>query len=206
MRVVSVHEQPSFLKDGTLMICKLNKVKQEGFYREIHDTDLKRIYAVEKNTNEKWLRDNPEATVIVFEWVLKYYDSDGRRYYEYKYILPVTLKNIDELDVVKVHKNFIAHNDGMIEDTPTYKEKYLKAEEKMRKIKEIIAYLSFDNFSTLFNFLKACYDKFKIIRNIIDDTDTGSEERVFSDKIGYVNDNEYLIYEGINKIYFIGCK
>ena len=186
------------------MICKLNKVKQEGFYREIHDTDIKRIYEVLKNTNENLLREDPEATVIVVEWVLRKYDSDGRRHYEYE--LPVTLKNIDELDVVKLHKNFIAHNGDMIEDIPTYKEKYLKAEEKMREIKEIITYLNFDNFSTLFNFLKACRDKFRVICNIIDDTDTGSEERVFSNKIGYVNDNEYLIYEGINKIYRIGCK
>ena len=116
---------------------KLNKVKEIGFYRAIEDEKPDYIFEVIENTNEEWLKDEPNAKLLIDEWSYEYTDTDDRRHYETFGNL-VQVQYADEIDVVKMNEKFIVSGNAgthLTENIPTYKEKYLSLKAENEKLK-----------------------------------------------------------------------
>jgi hypothetical protein len=107
---------------------KLNEVKEIGFYT----TNLKKrkiIYEVIKNTDEQWLKDEPNEVLLIDTWTFIGKDSDDRRKYE---CLGGNMTSVKFAEPIKVFK---------ITDT-TYTEPYGNCgafmHEKRKSYKELL--------------------------------------------------------------------
>lgn len=105
---------------------KLNEVKEKGFYRSINDDDIEFIFEVIENTDEEWLKQCPNKTLLVDEWLYDYTDNDDRRVYScHGTLVPVISE--DAIEVIKLKNNYKVYGrmgSSLIEDKMTYKEKY----------------------------------------------------------------------------------
>ena len=112
---------------------KLNEITETGFYYQPEDTNRDYIYEVIKNTDEEWLKDNPDHKFLIDEWLFDYIDHDDRANYGTAGNL-IAVENADPVEVVKItdKKYKIQGRCGecLIEDKLTYKEKL----EKIKKI------------------------------------------------------------------------
>lgn len=105
---------------------KLNQIKETGFYKAVNDTTPEYIYEVIDNTDEEWLKEEPEAKLLIDDWGYEYTDNDERRHYETFGNL-IQVKYADDIEVEKMPENFlISGNCGthLTEDKLTYKQKY----------------------------------------------------------------------------------
>lgn len=120
---------------------KLKEVNKTGFFISIDDKERKHIYEVFKNGDEKWLKEEPEATFLVDEWIYSYTDVNDRKIYEVWGVLVVLNHDNDicELDVEEItDTKYVKIADvTLMEDKPTYKELYLELKNIM-KVKDII--------------------------------------------------------------------
>lgn len=113
---------------------KLNEIKEVGFYT----TDLKNrkvIYEVLENTDEVWLKEEPDETLLIDEWTYTGIDAHDRKVYECLGGNLIGVKFADNIDVTKitdVDYTTPYGNSGTIirEDLPTYKELLLELIEK----------------------------------------------------------------------------
>lgn len=122
---------------------KLNEVKEIGFYRAKKDEIPNYIFEVIKNTDKEWLKDNPEAILLIDEWGYEYTDDDDRRHYE-TFGRLMQVQNADEIEVEKMTENFVVSGKAgthLTEDKPTYKERYLKIKNLTKEMKKIIVVL-----------------------------------------------------------------
>lgn len=105
---------------------KLNEIKEVGFYT----TDLKNrevIYEVLENTDDVWLKEEPDETLLIDEWTYIYDDNDDRKVYEciggnltsVKFAEPV---NVIKITDVKYSAPYGNSGTLMREEKPTYKE------------------------------------------------------------------------------------
>ena len=122
---------------------KLNEVTETGYYTCELDAERETIFEVIKNTDEVWLKEAPEQTLLIDEWIYKYTDEDGRKHYEIYGGNLVSVVNAEPFDVVKITdtKYSISGIAGthLMEDKPTRLEiaeqqlKQLKADNKQLK-------------------------------------------------------------------------
>lgn len=109
-------------------IIKLNEVSEPGFYVAEDDEERLYLYEVLENTDEEWLKEEPDAILLVEEWIYSYTDYDDRKIYE----LSSTLQYIEQADssnVIKLENKFKLFGQAglyLIEDKPTYKELYMQ--------------------------------------------------------------------------------
>lgn len=105
---------------------KLNEIKEVGFYT----TDLKNrevIYEVLENTDDVWLKEEPDEMLLIDEWTYIYDDNDDRKVYEciggnltsVKFAEPVNVIKITDVKYSAPYGNF---GTLMREEKPTYKE------------------------------------------------------------------------------------
>lgn len=161
---------------------KLNKVKETGFYKSVKDEKPDYIFEVIKNTDKKWLKDNPQATLLIDEWGYEYTDDDDRRHYETFGSL-TSIQNADEIEVEKMIENFIVSGQAgnhLTEDKLTYKEKFIMLKQALEEIKKLIQ-IHFENSCML----ESCYYK----------NECG--ENCYPKKSGKI---EYCCYENAEKI------
>ena len=107
---------------------KLNEVNEIGFYRAINDDKSNFIFEVIENTDDNWLKDDPNAKLLVDEWGYEYTDTDDRKHYETFGTL-IQVQYADEIEVEKINKKFIVSGKAgthLTEDKTTYKEKINK--------------------------------------------------------------------------------
>lgn len=105
---------------------KLNQIKETGFYKAVNDATPEYIYEVIDNTDEEWLKENPEAKLLIDEWGYEYTDNDERRHYETFGNL-IQVRYADDIEVEKMPENFLISGDcgtHLTEDKLTYKQKY----------------------------------------------------------------------------------
>lgn len=102
---------------------KLNEVTETGYYTCELDTERETIFEVIKNTDEVWLKETPEQTLLIDEWTYEYTDEDGRKHYEIYGGNLVSVVNAEPFDVVKITdtKYIISGKMGthLMEDKPT---------------------------------------------------------------------------------------
>ena len=104
---------------------KLNEIKKVGFYRAINDKKPNYIFEVFKNTDKEWLKDNPQAKLLVDEWGYEYTDEEDRRHYE-TFGRLMQVQNADKIEVKKMTESFVISGKSgnhLTENKPTYKEK-----------------------------------------------------------------------------------
>ena len=81
---------------------KLNEITETGYYTCELDAERETIFEVIKNTDEIWLKEAPEQTLLIDEWTYKYTDEDGRKHYEIYGGNLVSVVNAEPFDVVKI--------------------------------------------------------------------------------------------------------
>ena len=124
---------------------KLNEITETGYYTCELDTERETIFEVIKNTDEVWLKEAPEQTLLIDEWTYKYTDEDGRKHYEIYGGNLVSVVNAEPFDVVKITDTKYTmdvsdptiaskcNGTSMMEDKPTRLE---IAEQQLNKLKE----------------------------------------------------------------------
>ena len=116
---------------------KLNEITETGFYTSELDTERETIFEVIKNTDEVWLKEAPEQTLLIDEWTYEYTDEDGRKHYEIYSGNLVSVVNAEPFDVVKITdtKYIISGKFGthLMEDKPTRLE---IAEQQLNQLKK----------------------------------------------------------------------
>lgn len=120
----------------------LKEVTETGFYCAVDDNERYYIFEVLNNTDEEWLKENPEQTLLIDEWIYDYTDYDDRKVYGTSGNLVATCNDISTCKVYKIedtkYKIFGKCGQFLIEDKPTYKEQLAREKQKLGKIKEIL--------------------------------------------------------------------
>ena len=121
---------------------KLNEIKEVGFYVDQLDEQREIIYEVIENTDEEWLKEAPEQTLLIDEWIYDYTDYDDRKIYGTSGNLVAVCNDTSTYKVYKIKdtKYKIYGNCGeyLIEDKPTYKEQVKQAEQKLERIRQML--------------------------------------------------------------------
>ena len=125
---------------------KLNEITETGFYTGKLDTEGATIFEIIKNTDEDWLKEAPEQTLLINEWTYYDIDEDGRKHYEIYGGNLVAVINAEPFDVVKIMdmRYIISGKMGthLMEDKPTrleIAEQQLRAkEQECEELKKII--------------------------------------------------------------------
>lgn len=116
----------------------IKEITECGFYCSKDDTERLYIYEVIKNTDEEWLKENPEATLLIDEWLYDYTDYDDRKVYGTSGNL-IDVCDASTCEVYKIEdtKYKIYGNCGqfLIEDKPTYKEQLKRKEQECEELK-----------------------------------------------------------------------
>ena len=117
----------------------IRNITEGGFYCSKDDIERLYIYEVIKNTNEEWLKENPEATLLIDEWIYDYTDYDDRKVYGTSGNLETVYCNISTCKVYKIEdtKFKIFGNCGhfLVEDKPTYKEQLKRKTQECEELK-----------------------------------------------------------------------
>lgn len=107
-------------------MIKLNEVTETGYYT----TSLKNkkiIYEVIKNTDEVWLKEEPDEKLLIDTWTYVYDDNNDRKVYECMGGNLVSVKFAEPVKVIKITDTKYSIPYGncgafMHEEKPTYKE------------------------------------------------------------------------------------
>lgn len=121
---------------------KLNEIKQTGFYKRPGDETPNFIFEVINNTDKEWLKEDPQCTLLIDEWLYDYTDMDDRRRYETAGNL-VSVIYAEDIEVEKMDDKFVVEDTTMMDDKPTYKEKYNNLIEQIKK--DLKRYDNFDS-------------------------------------------------------------
>ena len=120
----------------------IKEITECGFYCSEDDTERLYIYEVIKNTDEEWLKENPEATLLIDEWIYDYTDYDDRKVYATSGNLIAVCNDSSNCKVHKIEdtKYEIYGNCGqfLVEDKPTYKEQLARKEQECEELNKII--------------------------------------------------------------------
>ena len=81
---------------------KLNEITETGYYTCELDAERETIFEVIKNTDEVWLKEAPEQTLLIDEWTYEDTDEDGRKHYEIYGGNLVSVVNAEPFDVAKI--------------------------------------------------------------------------------------------------------
>lgn len=130
---------------------KLNEIKEPGFYVEINDQeDRKTIYEVFANTDKKWLKEDPEQTLLLDVWIYDYTEQyihkDPTKIYCSKLtVIPVI--HADAIEVVKLCSKYKrgARDYILEEDKQEYRQIFQDLIEQMKNDIEIYQYGTHDN-------------------------------------------------------------
>lgn len=130
---------------------KLNEIKEPGFYVEINDQEhRKTIYEVFVNTDKKWLKENPEQTLLLDTWIYDYtfpfIDKDPIKIYASRLIV-IPIEHADSIEVIKVCSKYKrgARDYILEEDKPGYKQLLQDLIEQMKNDIEIYEHGTHDN-------------------------------------------------------------
>lgn len=136
---------------------KLREIKEVGFYHKVNDLERKVIYEIMENADEDWLKEDPEATLLIDTWHYEYKDENDRDRYSVDGNLLTLYLNESDIEVVKIedtkYKVFGKMGQFLIEDKPTYKELFKHKEKECEELKkeqlEIKKYLGISHKSIL---------------------------------------------------------
>ena len=107
---------------------KLNEASEPGFYVAEDDEERLYLYEVLKNTDEEWLEEEPDAILLVDEWIYVYTDYDDRKVYESNGTLQC-IDLVDSFNVIRLKDKFKMFGESgqyLVQNKPTYKELYMQ--------------------------------------------------------------------------------
>lgn len=126
---------------------KLNEIKEPGFYVKVDDQeDRKTIFEVFPNTDKKWLKEDPEQTLLLDTWKYDYLSVDDIKYY-YSDLTVTPIVFASATEVVKIPSKYKQGDFDYIlhEDKPTYKQAVQNLIEQMKNDIEIYQHGTHDN-------------------------------------------------------------
>ena len=92
---------------------KLKDIKETGFYIMLayKDTEDEIIYEATENTDNEWLKDDPDAKIVIDEW---YFDhkENGKKIYQTSGGIYSLGLDLAEIEVEKVDKHFETFGTG----------------------------------------------------------------------------------------------
>ena len=106
---------------------KLNEIKKVGIYTD----DLRKretIFEVIKNTDEVWLKEEPECKLLIDTWSYDYTDDNDNKHYQCDGTLrePRFAEPTEVFEIRDIEYEVYGNSGGcMKEKKKTYKEKYL---------------------------------------------------------------------------------
>lgn len=117
----------------------INEINETGFYCAVDDTERLYIYEVINNTDEGWLKENPDATLLIDEWIYDYTDNDDRKIYSTSGNLVALCFEKSTCEVIKItdtaYKIYGGFGQYLIEDKPTYKEQLIRKTQECEELK-----------------------------------------------------------------------
>lgn len=86
---------------------KIKYITKTGFYTipEYVDTENEQIFEVIENTDKKWVRENPDAKLLVDTWYFDYKDGETK-IFQTEGILQVLYLDLSNIDVEKTNRRF----------------------------------------------------------------------------------------------------
>lgn len=117
----------------------LREVTETGFYCAVDDIERLYVFEVINNTDEEWLKENPEDALLIDEWIYDYTDYDDRKVYGTSGNLVSIRCDVSTCKVYKIEDTkYKIYKSGLylIEDKPTYKEQVQAQALELEKVKE----------------------------------------------------------------------
>lgn len=102
---------------------KLKDIKEVGFYKEVDSEDIWEAYE-NKAESEYWRKGEP---ILLDWWRYDGVDLDDRKRYEVDGLVFHIETDYPEKEIEKVDQKYIRfgqHGESLIEDSPTYRERY----------------------------------------------------------------------------------
>lgn len=86
---------------------KVKDIKETGFYTIPHlvDTEDEQIFEVIKNSDEEWVKENPDAKLIIDTWYFDYMDGNTK-VFQTDGILQTRYLDLANVDVEKTDRKF----------------------------------------------------------------------------------------------------
>lgn len=86
---------------------KVKDITETGFYTisEYVDTENEQIFEVIKNTDEEWVKENPDAKLLVDTWYFDYKDGETK-IFQADGTLQVLYLDLSNIDVEKTNRRF----------------------------------------------------------------------------------------------------
>lgn len=86
---------------------KVKDITETGFYTipEYVDTENEQIFEVIKNTDKKWLKENPNANLLIDTWYFDYKDGETK-IFQTEGNLQVLYLDLSNIDVEKTNRRF----------------------------------------------------------------------------------------------------
>ena len=115
---------------------KLKDIKETGFYIMLayKDTEDEIIYEATENTDNEWLKDDPDAKIVMDEW---YFDDEenGKKIYQTSGGIYSLGLDLAEIEVEKVDKHFETFGTGRCSLKEIKWNIFLKQDTVMREIR-----------------------------------------------------------------------
>lgn len=176
----------------------LKDIKETGFYCGVNDKGRDVIFEIIKNTDEEWLKENPDATLLIDEWIYDYTDNDDRRIYGTSGNLVALCFEKSTCEVIKItdtaYKIYGNSGQYLIEDKPTYKEQLARKTQECEELEsELLLYKTWyrakhgDIKDTLGTYYKALRDIENIIKDIIENDCYENSDTKANKILGIIN-------------------
>ena len=92
---------------------KIKDIKETGFYIMLtyKDTEEEIIYEAIENTDNEWLKDDPDAKIVIDEWYFDH-EENGKKIYQTSGGIYSLGLDLVEIEVEKVDKQFETFGTG----------------------------------------------------------------------------------------------
>lgn len=92
---------------------KVKDIKEYGFYIMLayKDTKDEIIYQVHENTDKEWLKDDPDAKIVIDKWYFDH-EENGKKVYQTSGGIYALGLDLAEIEVEKIDKQFETFGTG----------------------------------------------------------------------------------------------
>jgi len=92
---------------------KVKDIKEYGFYIMLayKDTEDEIIYQAHENTDKEWLKDDPDAKIVIDKWYFDH-EENGKKVYQTSGGIYALGLDLAEIEVEKIAKQFETFDTG----------------------------------------------------------------------------------------------
>lgn len=126
----------TIILEEVFKIMKLRDIKEIGFYKEVDSEDIWEAYE-NKDKSEYWRKGEP---ILLDWWKFTGVDLDDRKTYEVDGLVFHIKSDFPEKEVERIEQKYVRfgqHGESLIEDSPTYRERYKDLLEKYFRLLDL---------------------------------------------------------------------